>query len=222
MILDKTGDGFRGLTTRLLVLLIAMVVAGFVLPSPSVSASGPEPFSALGIAQQRPALYRDLPQPSAPTELIVRSLDIDAPILPLELDGTVLTPPSDPTQVGWWTGSAKPGAKRGNTVITGHTVHTGGGAMDRLGTIGKDALVQVRTADGVMNYRTTKVFVYSKEELAENAVSLFRQDRARNRLVLITCTDWNGSDYDSNSIVFAEPLGVRNPPRKQTGNDRLG
>ena len=90
-----------------------------------------------------------------------------------------------------------------------------------LGTIGKDALVQVRTARGLMNYRTTKVFVYSKEELAKNAVSLFRQDRPRNRLVLITCTDWDGSDYDSNVIVFAEPLGVRNPPRRQTGNDRL-
>jgi hypothetical protein len=39
--------------------------------------------------------------------------------------------------------------------------------------------------------------------------------------VLITCTGWTGVDYTSNVIVFAEPLGIRNAPRRQTGNDVL-
>ena len=29
--------------------------------------------------------------------------------------------------------------------------------------------------------------------------------------MLITCTGWAGSDYTSNIVVFAKPLGVRDP-----------
>ncbi|HET7684363.1 MAG TPA: class F sortase [Marmoricola sp.] len=216
---DRTGDGFRGLTTRLLVLFLAMVVAGFVIPSPGVSA--PEPFHAILKPDQRPALYRPMAGPAAPRELVVRSLGIRAPILPIQLEGTVLTPPADPQTVGWWDVSARPGARRGNTVVTGHTVHTGGGQMDRLGTIERGALVQIKTPRGTMNYEATRVIVYTKAELAAHSTELFTQERKHNRLVLITCTGWTGVDYTSNVIVFAEPLGIRNAPRRQTGNDVL-
>lgn len=216
---DKTGDGLRGLTTRLLVLFLAMVVAGLVLPSPGTSA--PQPFGAVLRPDERPALYRAMDRPAAPEQLLVRSLGIKAPILPIDVVDNVLTPPSDPQTVGWWELSARPGAKHGNTVVTGHTVHTGGGQMDRLGQVRRGALVQIRTRAGMMNYEATKVFVYTKTQLAEHAVELFTQERKHNRLVLITCTGWTGSDYTSNVIVFARPLGLRNPPRKQSGNDVL-
>ena len=181
--------------------------------------SAPSPFRTLVAPLQHPALYHPLPHPAQPRELIVRSLDIRAPILPIALEGTTLTPPSDARTVGWWTGSARPGARHGNTVITGHTVHTGGGEMDHLGTLRPGALVQVRTPAGLMNYRATKVFDYTKAQLAAHALDLFDQGRKHNRLVLITCTGWTGTEYTSNTIVFAKPLGVRNHPRKQTGND---
>lgn len=216
---NGTGDGLRGLTARLFVLFLAMVVAGFVIPSPGVSA--PRPFTDLVKTEQRPSLYRAMDRPAKPVELIVRSLGVRAPVHPIELEGTVLTPPSDASTVGWWADSARPGAKKGNTVITGHTVHTGGGELNPLGRTRRGALIKVRTPAGTLHYEATRTFVYSKAELAENALSLFRQDRPSNRLVLITCTDWNGSDYDSNIIVFAQPLGIRKPPRKQTGNDRI-
>lgn len=202
MISDKTGDSLRGLTTRLIVLFLGMVIAGFVIPSPGAGAGG----------QQSPSLYRAMPAPAEPLTLIVPAVGLRAPIVPIDLDGTVLNPPADPSIVGWWTGSTPPGSQRGQTVITGHTVHTGGGVMDRLGELSRGSAVRIRTERGTMHYRTTGTVVYSKSELAENATDLFRQNRANPRLVLITCTGWNGVDYTSNVIVFAEPLGLRNRP----------
>lgn len=207
---DKTRDGLRGLTTRLLALCLAMVVAGLVLPSPQVGAASPRPRPA------RVSPYHPLRHPAPPADLIVPSLHIRAQVVPIDVVDHVLTPPSDYRMVGWWRGSAEPGAQHGQTVLTGHTVHTGGGAMDRLGQIGMGALVQVRNARGVlMNYAATRVVVYTKDQLAQHAQELFRQDRPDHRLVLITCTGWTGSYYTSNVIVFGRPLGVlkkKTPP----------
>jgi LPXTG-site transpeptidase (sortase) family protein len=130
--------------------------------------------------------------------------------VPIEIapDG-VLSPPSDVHEVGWWQRSAKPGATSGQTLVTGHTVHTGGGVMNELGDLRPGALIQIRTRRGTVDYRATKVFVYTKAELAAHANQLFSQERKRVRLVLVTCTGWNGYGYDSNIIVFADQLGVR-------------
>ena len=51
--------------------------------------------------------------------------------------------------------------------------------------------------------------IYSQAQIDKHYVTLFSQARRYNRLVLITCTGWTGSDYTSNVVVFAEPLGVR-------------
>jgi LPXTG-site transpeptidase (sortase) family protein len=199
---DKAGDRVSGLSKRLFVLFLVMVIAGFVLPSPGVSAPKP----AIGQSE-----YHALAAPSAPELLIVPSIDIKAPVLPIEVDANgVLHPPSNYHDVGWWKRSAKPGSPTGQTLITGHTVHTGGGVMNRLGELRPGALVQIKTELGTLDYRTTRVFVYTKQELADNAVQLFGQKRQHNRLVLVTCTGWTGHDYTSNIIVFADPLGVRN------------
>ena len=204
---DKTRDGLRGLTTRLIALCVAMVVAGFVLPSPGTSAPRPQQQQA-GV-QAEASLYEAMRQPAPPADLIVPSLGIRSRIVPIEVVDHVLTPPSDARLTGWWTGSAQPGSTRGQTVLTGHTVSSGGGVMDRLGQIRRGAIVKVRTPKGVMDYQATRVVVYTKEQLAENANDLFLQDRENPRLVLITCTGWTGSYYTSNVIVFGKPLGVR-------------
>ena len=86
--------------------------------------------------------------------------------------------------------------------------------MDHLGRLHKGQLVKVVTHKGTMVYRTTQVVTWSKAELAKRSVELFGQKRADERLVLITCTGWTGSDYTSNVVVFADPLGVRDPKKK--------
>ncbi len=144
--------------------------------------------------------------------LVVPSLKIRAPILPIQVnDQQILDPPRNPRDVGWWQQSARPGAAKGQTVLTGHTVHTGGGVMDHLGKLHRGKLIKVVTPKGTMQYRTTRVVTWSKDELAKRAVAIFAQKRPNPRLVLITCTGWTGSDYTSNIVVFAKPLGVRVP-----------
>jgi len=197
---DGADDRVGGLSTRLLVLFLAMVIVGFVIPSPGVAGE---------TAPSGDAQYTQLSRPTNPELLIVPDISLRAPIVPIEItpDG-VLSPPSDVHEVGWWQRSAKPGATSGQTLVTGHTVHTGGGVMNELGDLRPGALIQIRTRRGTVDYRATKVFVYTRAELAAHANQLFSQERKRVRLVLVTCTGWNGHDYDSNIIVFADQLGV--------------
>lgn len=193
------GDRLGGLSTRLLVLFLAMVIAGFAIPSPGIAGNA-----------QTGAEYRSLAAPSKPVRLIVPEIGLKAPIVPIEIapDG-VLTPPSDVHEVGWWKRSAKPGATSGQTLITGHTVHTGGGVMNKLGDLRPGAIIRIQTPRGTVDYSATKVFVYTRAEVAQHARDLFGQDREHGRLVLVTCTGWTGHDYTSNIIVLADQLGVR-------------
>lgn len=198
---DRAGDRIAGTSTRLFVLFLAMVIVGFVVPSPGISVAEP---------QDPDSRYQALSAPSKPTLLLVPSIRLRAPIVPIEVKPNgVLSPPADVDKVGWWQRSAKPGATSGQTLVTGHTVHTGGGVMNRLGDLRPGELIRIRTPRGTVDYRATKVFVYTREQLAEHAQELFSQRRKKVRLVLVTCTGWTGSEYKSNIIVFADPLGVR-------------
>jgi len=145
------------------------------------------------------------PATGAPTRLVVPQLGVNAPVVPIPVTNGILLPPSNPQMLGWWDQGAMPGALRGGALITGHTVHTGGGAFDNLETLHKGDRVQVRTAQGVIRYAVTSVTIYDKGQLAQDAQRVFSQT-GPGRLVLITCEDWNGSGYDSNAIVFAERL----------------
>lgn len=190
-LLDRLTDGLSGLGAMLVVLCVGMVVGSFLVPSP-----------VTGVPR-----YADL-RPSSPVRLVVPALDISAPIVPVPLSATaVLDPPRDPSLVGWWDASSPPGRAAGQTVITGHTVSTGGGAMDRVGTLEPGQRVDVVTRNGTMRYRVSKVRVLAKEQVAEQAVALFGQEGGAGRLVLVSCEDWNGTSYDSNVLVFAQPLG---------------
>ena len=81
--------------------------------------------------------------------------------------------------------------------------------MDKLGDLRRGQLVRVVTRRGTMTYRTTRVMTWTKDELGKRAATIFAQKRQDNRLVLITCSQWTGSYYKSNVVVFAQPLGIR-------------
>ncbi len=182
-----------GLGAFLLAACTLMIGVGFVLPSPAADAPG----------------YRPLAAPSRPVRLVVPALELRARVTPIEVNTEqVLDPPADTTRVGWWRRSARPGADQGQTVLTGHTVHTGGGVMNDLGKLRRGQLVKVVTRRGTMVYRTTRVATLTKEQLAARSAGLFGQERDPVRLVLITCTDWDGTVYQSNIVAFAKPLGV--------------
>jgi LPXTG-site transpeptidase (sortase) family protein len=188
------GKGGKGGILTALLVIAALVGVALLIPGGKETTSD----------------FRPLSSPAKPIRLVVPSLGIRATVLPIEVNArNVLDPPGDVKEVGWWRRSVRPGADHGQTVLTGHTVHTGGGVMNRLGSLKQGKVVRVVTPKGTMVYRTTKVLTLTKAQLAKRSTELFGQTRASNRLVLVTCTGWTGKDYTSNIVVFATPLGVR-------------
>ncbi len=143
------------------------------------------------------------PYAGVPERLLVPALGVDAPVIPIGMRAGTLLPPSDPQVLGWWTGGAPVGAKRGGAVLTGHTVHTGGGAFDDLDRLRPGDVARVRTGKGTIGYRVSAVTIYRKASLAADARRVFSQS-VPGRLVLVTCSDWDGTTYLSNTVVFAE------------------
>jgi LPXTG-site transpeptidase (sortase) family protein len=190
-----------GATAVLVVLLGALVLAILDGPEPRAlpSARGGSDSAVTGSGSAPTAAQ------GGSDALIVPTIGLDAPMIDIAVDPRgVLTPPADFTEVGFWDQSAPPGAARGQTVVTGHTVHTGGGVMNRLADVVEGDPLQIRADGELVDYRVRKVVTLTKEQVAAKAEKLFGQDRRRGRLVLVTCTEWDGADYRSNIVVFAD------------------
>ena len=117
--------------------------------------------------------------------------------------------PGDPLRLqiptlGWWADGARPGEARGSALVTGHTVSTGGGALDDLEELGEGDAIRVSSARTRTVYSVESVRVLAKGDLAVRAEQLFDQDVA-GRLVVVTCEDWDGEEYLSNVVVTATP-----------------
>ncbi|WP_170285918.1 class F sortase [Nocardioides rubriscoriae] len=175
-------------------------------PAPTVTVTADPPATPAAVRPVPPAAG----PPAPPTRLVVPKLDIKAPVVDIDLSSdAVLEPPSDPDLVGWWTGSAEPGATQGRVVVTGHTVSTGGGALDLLPELEPGDKVVLVTATGRHRYRVTDSLFASYRDVAEHAQDIFGQTEtspAGARLILVTCTGFNGRFYAGNSIVVARPL----------------
>lgn len=144
--------------------------------------------------------------PGAPRRVVIPALDVDAPVVPVRAPERTLVPPTDPSRLGWWADGARPGDAQGSVLVTGHTVHTGGGALDDLETLRRGDAVVVGTKAGRFRYVVRATHVYSKGRVADDATRLFSQE-VPGRLVLITCEDWDGERYLSNVVVVATPRG---------------
>ena len=157
------------------------------------------------------------PKPGRPRRVIIESLDIRAPVVPLEASGSTLHPPDDAAKVGWWRDGALPGAVRGSAVFTGHTVTNGDGVFDDLERLRVRDRVRMVTDNGVLQYVVSAEASYRRTALAHRAPQLFSQSSA-GRLVLVTCEDWNGESYLSNHVVIATPGSPM--ARGRTGRER--
>ena len=193
-----------------------LVVSGLMLAvsgagSADSSARSPaavveSPYSATAPA---PALSAKPPARRAlvggpPQVVVVPVLEIRAPVDPIRVEAGALTPPSDPGRIGWWADGARPGARSGKAVLTGHTVNAGGGAFDDLETLAEGETVVVEATGGRVTYDVTSVRVLSREQIAEQNHTIFRTG-GPHRLVLITCEDWDGVAFRSNVVVEATP-----------------
>ena len=139
-----------------------------------------------------------------PEVVVVPALGVRALVSPIDSEDGALTPPTDPQRLGWWTGGARPGADTGAAVLTGHTVHTGGGALDDLEDLVRGDRVLVQSGARQVAYDVSSVRVLSKDELARESTDVFARS-GPGRLVLVTCEDWDGTAYRSNVVVTARP-----------------
>jgi len=186
---------------RLLVLLVpvTLVVTGCAAQTPSAQTGDQKP--AVSSVSSATLGYR-APTPEAkpvrPTSL--RMWKFDAPVVPLHLTGSELVPPADPSVLGWW--GKRAGARAGTTLLTGHTVHTGGGELDDLELTPVGSMARV---SGVA-YEVESVEVISKAELAARSAELFAQD-GDPKLVVVTCEGYDAStgEYADNVVVTATP-----------------
>lgn len=187
--------GLRRLPTWLLVLAALLVLVG--APSGIVWAGY---FSATTAPEPAPAAAS-----TDPLALTIDSLGIrNAGILPMAMRDGVLNPPDNPRMVGWWNESADVGQETGTTLLTSHKVTNGKGVFEHLVDVAPGADIVVTGATGSFVYQVQEVRVLHKDELAAEADRLFAQD-GPHRLVLVTCEDWDGRTFESNSVVVATP-----------------
>ncbi len=167
-------------------------------PSPTDQSSGPVS-SRVPVTAAPGAVTPTRVPPTAPKRLHLD--DVDAQVVPIELTGSALAPPEDPRTLGWW--GKRAGSRHGTTLLTGHTVHDGGGTFDDLEhtPLGGHARLSGHS------YRVESVEVIPKAELAERAPALFAQT-GRPKLVLVTCEDYDRATghYASNVVVILRQL----------------
>jgi len=143
-----------------------------------------------------------------PTALAIPALRVQATVVPVDSSGEILGVPADPAQVGWWTGSAPPGAASGTVVIDGHidSATTGPGAFYQLADLLIDDLLIITTTTGDQrNYAVTGRRTYLK---ANGLPPDLFATTGPPRLVLITCGgsfDRSTGSYSHNIVVFAAP-----------------
>ena len=195
--------------------VILLALAGCSSPpsaSPSSSAptpaatetpmARPTPTVAVPITAATPTPVRE---PVAPERVVVESLGIDVPVVPVGVEKAgFMELPIDPAVAGWYRFGSDPAAAAGNTVISAHVdaPQYPIGPFSRLRDVGTGQTVEVTDAGGrTHRYSVQSVTYYPKAELP--AGELFDRTGAPG-LILITC----GGAFDSSSGRYADNVVV--------------
>ncbi|MFE0258400.1 class F sortase [Streptomyces sp. NPDC059010] len=176
-------------------------------PPQPASAAAPDRRVSGGILADT---VRPLPY-SMPDRVGIPSIQVDAPVIPVGLDGdgwVGAPPPEDPNLAGWFTGSVSPGEK-GTAVVVGHVDNTQGPAVFYgLGALKQGSRVDIIRQDG----KTAVFEVYGVEVFEKNNFPGDRVYASKGgaELRVITCgggfSKQNG--YDGNVVAFASLVEV--------------
>jgi sortase (surface protein transpeptidase) len=142
--------------------------------------------------------------------LSIPSLCVSAPVTRSVDRAGLVTIPANVHEVGWFAGSARPTATRGNTVIVGHLnyYNQGDGALAHLGSVAVGAHITLSLPGRPLtHWRVVSKFITPKGHLTEK---LFTTTGPRY-LDIITCAGAlhhyaNGWHYTDNLVVRAVPL----------------
>jgi Sortase domain len=148
------------------------------------------------------------PTGAEPVRVVIDDIGISAAVaaVALEPDGT-LPPPSDPSTVGWHTGSRIPG-DRGPAVMVGHVDSADGPAVFAgLDNLDVGDVIDIESGDGgIVSFEVSSVTRHPKHAFPTNAVY---GPTPHPELHLITC---GGSfdretGYADNIVVTAAAVG---------------
>lgn len=148
------------------------------------------------------------PRGFVPKEVRIPGIGVKAKVLKMGTDSDgAMELPDDPTILGWWRGSSRVGAARGNVVIAGHVYQRdhGYGALWSLRSVEPGDRIQLLGTKGrQVKYEVTKVEATKKVDL--DPTTIF-DDSGRHQLVLVTCGAYNRETdhYEDNVIVYASP-----------------
>ena len=199
-----------------LLVLVAGLTAGRGAAAPASVASAPS--ATASSAPRSEARGTETPSPVArytPTSdvrLVVPSLGIDLPLLPVTPSGDTIDPPL--LTAGYWiepygapVGDA---AEATNTLyVAAHSAGYGGDGFDPLiagdgagSTLAAGDVVEVRTPTGTVRYTVGSTRRYGKDELPD-ADEVWKV--SPGRLVLITCFQRaDGREATENLVIVAE------------------
>lgn len=137
-----------------------------------------------------------------PEGLEIPGLGVDAKVLALgkAADGSQAVPKTL-NDTAWWRHGSKPG-EGGNTVIVGHTASRRAAVFDELGTLRRGDRIIVRARLGRIAYTVSEISEVPVEDFASVSDSIYRET-GPSGLVLMTCGDFDGREYDTTVIVRA-------------------
>lgn len=129
------------------------------------------------------------------------AIGVDAEVEQLGLaeDGSQEVPASLHT-VGWWRDGARPG-QSGNVVLVGHTARTLEGVFDDLGRlrVGDEILVQ---ADDVVRFHVVSTEEIPVADFHDHVAGIYRRSGYAG-MVLMTCSGWDGQQFETTTVVRA-------------------
>lgn len=174
--------------------LVAETSSTVLTPSPTPEATQPAP--------------TPVPAPTASAVRVqIDRIKVDAPIITLGVDSAgAMESPAKPTDVAWYTFSAKPG-NVGNVVMSGHVdwANYGPAVFWYLRDLKPGDGVTVQTDDGLAyTYKVVSVIAYDEDTAP---VAEIVGPTPVETLTLITCTgifDRTAHDYDKRLVVRAE------------------
>lgn len=141
------------------------------------------------------------------SRLIINRLHTDAAVVGVVAVHGVMQIPRDPSVLGWWSGGAAPGARRGHVVVVGHVNFAGErGALAALPQLRPGDTVMLGTAQHRSHYVVTALRSYPKSSGLPAAI--FAKTGAE-QLVLITCGgpfDAASGNYEDNIVAYADPV----------------
>ena len=136
----------------------------------------------------------------SPARIAIPAIGVDASIESIGIEGGVMGVPSNPWNVGWYSGLGGPG---GNTVMAGHKDYYGIGPVVFWGLGGLGPGNEIVLYDAASNAATYVVYqTFAVDAYADSGGII--GDQGGDTLTLITCGgDFDGSMYNLRVIVRA-------------------